>query len=944
LNPSDKSKSSTSRKGPKKAPAQDLETQIAEMMAARDVAQKQAMDLHSGFQDLSRRAAELETQVGELDQELKKAREEAARAGARAQDLSSQVSRIAGLEAEAAALRKRLDESLAEHARLQTELKKLQESRDAAEQENARLRKQSGDRNQQETLAEALRKQIEEARSAGESSRRELEEARKRLEESRQDHGGLKAELKKLQETTDAALMENARLRMRAADLDLQVKRAAGAGDVPRRELEEARKRLEESRAEELRLQAELKKARETVDAAQKESIQLRTKAADLDQQVQRAAGTGDSSRRELEESRAELKKVQQTVDAAQKENAQFRWKSAELDQQLKRAQADLKMVQELREAAEQEAARLKTQGGELEGLVDGMDEELQKAREDVAKADARSAELESLVGGLEKDLEQAGEEAGNSAARAADLEKRAGQLGQELSAQTSRAARLDQEGAALRQQVAQEAAAREEQRRNLDVARQRVMEFTEEHHRLFGEQKQVQENLGAACTENSELKAQRASLADQLKAAEGRIAESSRRLEALQRELAEAKKWEAKARDAESQAAQARETASIRFADLARLEKMRAEQDRHVVDLRSTVADLERRLQEAGADPPVPEPVLIVPPPAAPPAEKPPSIFDEAPPAPPPPAAPVAETIPPAVSVPKPADETTLRPQNWFGPPGEDGQPAHVLMEILSRDSMGVLYRASERASGRQFAVRFMSGQAGEEQTRAIEREVEKLISLPHPNILHVQGSGRRKNRLYFAMDLVEGQTLGQAKIQEIPRLCAILRDAAAAVHYAHEEGIFHGDLNPENIIVGRDGDKDQAIVKDFALGHFLETVAASSAGKDAPPVIRNPAYLPPEQVRVLKSALSAAVDVYGLGATLYAMLAGRPPFEGKDAAQITKRIQIEEPPPIERVRPDVPPAVAAVARRAMAKERGLRYATMQELADALTKFLDGH
>src|SRR5262249_38534684 len=103
-----------------------------------------------------------------------------------------------------------------------------------------------------------------------------------------------------------------------------------------------------------------------------------------------------------------------------------------------------------------------------------------------------------------------------------------------------------------------------------------------------------------------------------------------------------------------------------------------------------------------------------------------------------------------------------------------------------------------------------------------------------------------------------------------------------------------------------------------------------------------RNPAYLPPEQVRTLKSALSASVDVYGLGATLYWALSGQPPFEGKDAAQIGKRVMIQEPRPVEKLRSDVPSSVSAVVRRAMAKERGLRYPSAQDLADALSKYLD--
>ena len=156
-----------------------------------------------------------------------------------------------------------------------------------------------------------------------------------------------------------------------------------------------------------------------------------------------------------------------------------------------------------------------------------------------------------------------------------------------------------------------------------------------------------------------------------------------------------------------------------------------------------------------------------------------------------------------------------------------------------------------------------------------------------------------------------------------------------------ANEEGVFHGDLNPENILVAREEEKDHALVKDFALAHLLETVASASPG--AALVIRNPAYLAPEQARVLKPALCAATDVYGLGVTLYAALVGRPPFDGKDAAQIQKRVMIEEPPPVERIRPDVPKALGAIVRRAMAKERGLRYASAKEMAEALMKFLEG-
>lgn len=335
-------------------------------------------------------------------------------------------------------------------------------------------------------------------------------------------------------------------------------------------------------------------------------------------------------------------------------------------------------------------------------------------------------------------------------------------------------------------------------------------------------------------------------------------------------------------------------------------------------------------------AAPPAPPQVEEKPPPPPAPA---PSVFDPEP----APAAPIAASIPPSQPVPAPASspETTLRPQHNFGPPGPDGQPGFVLHELLPPDAMGVVYRASERATGRVFAVRFLAGQAGDEQTKVIEREVEKLIALPHPNILHVQGSGRRKSRLYLAMDLVQFPTLARAKIHDLRRVLAILCDAAGAVHYAHEEGIHHGDLHPENIVVARDGEQDHPLVKDFELGFLMETLLAPPSPKDGRNFVRNIAYLPPEQVNEAKPKLTVAGDVYGLGATLYAALGGRAPFEGKDAAQVRTRVMFEEPPPLVKLRADVPEPVATIVRRAMVKESGLRYATAKDFHDALAKLL---
>jgi tetratricopeptide (TPR) repeat protein len=286
-----------------------------------------------------------------------------------------------------------------------------------------------------------------------------------------------------------------------------------------------------------------------------------------------------------------------------------------------------------------------------------------------------------------------------------------------------------------------------------------------------------------------------------------------------------------------------------------------------------------------------------------------------------------------------EPADVATAaaNERNLFGPAGGDGKPRCVLLGPLGIDALGPVYKAYDREARKPFGVRFMPGQAGEEQGSLLDREIQKLVALPHPNILHVQGTGRRQNRAYIASDLVEAEPLSKSKIQEIPRLCAIFRDAAEAVDYAHGAGILHGDLNPENILVG--GADDHVFVKDFQLAHLMETIARQTAAKDAAVELHNSAYLSPEQAATSKRTPSMVGDVYGLGATLYAAIAGKPPFEGERGAKAL----LEEAPPLEQLRPDVPEGLGFIVRRAMAKEPEVRHPSAKQLAGALTKFLKG-
>ncbi|HVR87209.1 MAG TPA: protein kinase [Planctomycetota bacterium] len=904
MNPSDPPKFVSGKKG-KKARLQEAESLAAEAMQAKDAAEKQAMDLHSGVQDLSRRTEELQNQVGELDAELKAARETARIADARAAEMAARAARAGDLEQEVAALRNQLeqvqtwsaelsakaDRAAAAEKVLRQELEKTQEQHvtvvRAKEEKVAALenRAKEGLKRLKDAHDSALREQAARATTSEREARDELKKLKELHELTIAEMAPMRTQVTELR----AQVEKSDELRRDIDALSQQVGQSVGARDKLRRELDEVRSLLDHTRDE-------LKKSQELRDESVRNSAALRIQITDLESKLKEALKEDprlSGLQKELTGLREELKKAQDLRAASEREGGGFRTQVAGLQKDLTALREELKKAEGLRGASERDGAELRMQLAGVQKELSALREELKKAQDLRGASERDNLAFKARIAGLQKDLSGLRDEL----KRAQDLRGVA-----------------DRDNAVLKVRIAE-----------ID---KRAREGSPEDPRVAALQKDL------------------ATMKARAEKSEAKSAEAARYFESMEKQLLEA-------RDEADQAESLR-------GELEKMKEACREHEEGLDQLSETVMELQHQLDSAAEATPAPPtaprptaeyrvvleaeapklPVSAVPPPLPPPppAPKPEpmkieiDVEPEAPLARPlPQPAPKPVVLAPSIAVPTASSaETTLRSNNTFGPNGPDGQPIYVLHEILPKDAKGVVYRATERSDGRAFAVRFLGGQAGEEQTRAFEKEVEKLISLPHPNILHVQGTGRRKNRLYVMMDLVDAPPLGAAKIQEIPRICAILRDAAAAVHYAHEEGIFHGDLNLETILVGKEEDQDMALVKDFGLAYMLETQTAG---------LRNPAFLPPEQVRVLKSPLSAAVDVYGLGATLFAALTGRAPFDGKDAAQVVKRVMIEEPPPVEKLRPDIPKAVGAVVRRAMAKERGVRFATAGEFSDALSK-----
>lgn len=963
MSETDKVPSAPSKKmGRKNKGNKETETRVAQPMQAKDSAQKQAIDLHASFQDQSRRVGELEAQLGEQEEQLKKA-------VARAKELEAKAARSAELEQELSTLRKQNDQ-------VQSWSAELSSKSAALEKEIAGLRERA------EASEKAAREELERAHERHVTVIRAKDEKVAALE-NRAKEG-----LKRLQHAHDSALREQA------------AKAAAGE-----KEAREELAKLQEEHEAAMRDIAPLRDKITELEAAKSAAAGQEGRIADLhrdvdalSQQVGQLVGARDKTRRELDEARGQLtherdeaKKVQSQKEAAEQEAASLRAKVGDLELKAKEPPPADPRVAPL----QKDLAAAKDEASKAKDTAAAKDREIAPLRAQVADLERKQRDS---VAALQKDLEAAAKEAKDHKAKVAGLEREIMSLRDELSraqaAVKDKSAVQSKETASLREEltraqaVAKDAVAQRDRvaalQKDLASAQAAAKDAVAQKEKIAA----LQKDLASAQSGSREAAAQKekvAALEKQLASLREELSKAKAtgpQKDELAKALARADKAEAQSRESErfftaieGQLIEARAEADKAAELRAELDKMKEECQDHeegLNQLAETVMELQAQIdaaEEAKAaappppppPPPPPAPVVVAPAPPPPPvpvyvdedilAPKPrapeptPSMefpkpeairidpeFFAAPPAPKPAPAPVA--VPPKVAAPtaSSSSETTLRTNNTFGPDGPDGQPMYLLHELLGKDAMGVFYRATDRADGRSFMVRFLAGQAGEEQTRAFEKEVEKLVGLPHPNILHVQGSGRRKSRLYVMMDGVTAPTLAAAKIAEIPRIVAILRDAASAVHYAHEESVFHGDLTPEAILVGKEEGSDHAFVKDFGLAYLLETQTAA---------LRNPAFLPPEQVRVLRTPLSASSDVYGLGATLFAALTGKPPFEG-DPAKIVKRIMIEEPPPVEKIRADVPKAVGAVVRRAMAKERSVRYASAGDFADALTRIID--
>jgi serine/threonine protein kinase/predicted Zn-dependent protease len=307
------------------------------------------------------------------------------------------------------------------------------------------------------------------------------------------------------------------------------------------------------------------------------------------------------------------------------------------------------------------------------------------------------------------------------------------------------------------------------------------------------------------------------------------------------------------------------------------------------------------------------------------------------------------ALAMPPEASVAEVADlggiDKPSRGDATAAPDGKKGTRAaellgelgdYELLEEVGRGGQGVVFRARQKTLNRTVALKVISlGQwASKAHVKRFRREAEAAASLEHPGIVPIHEVGERDGSCYFSMQFIEGGQLDEVVRREpmpIRRAVELIVNVARTVHYAHEHGILHRDIKPGNILLDAKGEPH---LTDFGLARLVETESTMTRTLE---VVGTPSYMAPEQAIGNNAAISSVTDVYGLGAVLYQLLTGQPPFAGGTTYETIKLLLDTEPKKPRLLNPKIDRDLSTICLKCLEKDPKGRYSSALALAEDL-------
>jgi eukaryotic-like serine/threonine-protein kinase len=274
--------------------------------------------------------------------------------------------------------------------------------------------------------------------------------------------------------------------------------------------------------------------------------------------------------------------------------------------------------------------------------------------------------------------------------------------------------------------------------------------------------------------------------------------------------------------------------------------------------------------------------------------------------------------------------------PNDWPSVPGFE------ILEELGRGGMGVVYKARQINLGRMVALKMVlaGAHAGEGALARFLNEAKAIASLQHPDIVQIHDVGQADGHPYFSFEFIDGGNLAQqigGRPQDSTQAARIIRSLARAIHAAHLRGIIHRDLKPSNILLSADG---RPKITDFGLAKRIEDDSHQTGTGN---IIGTPAYMAPEQTLGTSHDAGPLADQHALGAILYELITGRPPFQGATTYDTIEQVRTQEPVPPTRLQPRASRDLETICLKCLQKEPQRRYQDAAALADDLDRFLDG-